>query len=240
MLQVKNLSQSFKVDKRPQKVLADIDFNVAKGEFVCVVGPSGCGKSTLLRLVVGLMPLQSGVVEIAAGVKFAFVFQNFALFPWLKVKENVGFGLKMKGEQPAQIAKTADYYLAEMGLKGVEEKHPKELSGGMKQRVGIARALAIGPDFLVLDEPFSALDAFTVGKLRADLLKIWQKNQLTVLMVSHLIEEAVELADKVVVLSKSPGKVKEVVKVKLPRPRATRSPEFFAYVDRLTGLVEAQ
>lgn len=239
IISVKNISKEFIVEGDQQIILRDINFVALKHEFICIVGPSGCGKSTLLRIMAGLEKSSSGSIEMEAGSKLAMVFQNFALFPWLNVEENVGFGLRLlDGEAKANSDKVKKY-ISEMGLTGVEEKHPKELSGGMRQRVGIARALAIEPDILFLDEPFSALDTFTSTRLRRELLNIWQEKNLTVVMVSHLIEEAVELADRIIVLSANPGSVQSIEEIELPRPRNIRSEEFFKYVDKIEGMIKA-
>lgn len=232
-IQTVGISQDFEIDGKKQNVLSDINFEVKAGEFVCIVGPSGCGKSTLLRIVAALIKPTLGQVKLVASPKLSMVFQNFALFPWLSVEENVDFGLEMTGVSKSQQDKIVKEQIKAMGLSGVEAKHPKELSGGMKQRVGIARALAISPDILLLDEPFSALDVFTAKKLRADLLSIWKERKLTILMISHLVEEAVELADRVIVMSANPGRVKEIKNINLARPRSLRSESFYHLVDEI-------
>jgi len=239
ILSTKNVDKSFKLDSSKQKVLDDISVDIKPGEFVCFVGPSGCGKSTLLRLISGLMKPDSGGVTMRPKTKLAFVFQNFGLFPWLTVEQNIGFGLKMNGVPKETIDAEVKKQIAQMRLQGFETKHPKELSGGMKQRVGIARALSVKPDILLLDEPFSALDTFTAENLRQDLLNIWQKQQLTVVMVSHLVEEAVELSDKVVIFSAKPGRIKKEIKINLARSRDKRSTQFFNYVDEISALVQS-
>ncbi len=236
LISIQKVNQDFEIDNKKQIVLKDISFEIKKGEFACIVGPSGCGKSTLLRIVAKLIKSTSGSAEISSS-KLAMVFQNFALFPWLTVEENVAFGLTMSGTKSSDAKKIVKDQIAAMGLTGVEDKHPKELSGGMKQRVGIARALAINPEILLLDEPFSALDVFTAKKLRADLLKIWKERNLTVLMVSHLVEEAVELADRIIIMSANPGKIKEIKKVELTRPRNVRSEEFYHHADEIENLI---
>ncbi|MCX6812264.1 MAG: ABC transporter ATP-binding protein [Candidatus Berkelbacteria bacterium] len=233
-----SVGQDFEIDDKKQTVLSGVDFSVSGGEFVCIVGPSGCGKSTLLRILSGIIPPTSGEVKIDNDVRLAMVFQNFALFPWLSVFENVAFGPKMKGLAADEVEKIAKEKIQMMGLFGVEKKHPKELSGGMKQRVGIARALAVNPNVLFLDEPFSALDVFTAKKLRAELLEIWQREKLTVVMISHLIEEAVELSDRICVMSANPGRISHVAPNDLPRPRNKRSAEFFQLVDKLEAMID--
>lgn len=238
LLSAKNIDKSFQIEGVRQKVIDNVSLDVNMGEFVCLVGPSGCGKSTYLRLISGLMKPDSGTVTTAEGIKLAFVFQNFALFPWLTVKENIAFGLRMQNLPEEKIEKEVADRIKQINLDGFEDKHPKELSGGMKQRVGIARALAVKPNLLILDEPFSALDTQTAQTLRQDLLDIWKKDQLTVLMVSHLIEEAVELADRVLVFEADPGRIKKEVIIGLKRPRDNRSKEFFSYVDKISDLIE--
>lgn len=244
VLKVVNVTKSFPVDDHSLLAVSDVSFEVEKGEFLAIVGPSGCGKSTLLRIIAGLEKQTSGEVDfegervVAGDMKSAFIFQHFALFPWMNVRENIAFGLKMRGDSKADIKRLVDEQIREVDLEGFDKKHPKELSGGMKQRVGIARALAVSPKLLLMDEPFSALDAFTAEALRLDLLQIWKKHRMTVVMVTHLVEEAVELADRVIVFTPRPGKVEEIVSVDIERPRNKRSQEFYDLVDRLTEMVK--
>ena len=237
LIKIDGICKDFFLDDKKQSVLDNISFEVKKGDFVCLVGPSGCGKSTLLRIIAGLIKPSSGSIMMPSNIKLSMVFQNFALFPWLTVRENISFGLHVRGDDKKLIDSTADRLIDEIGLSGFDDKHIKELSGGMKQRVGIARALAMEPDVLLLDEPFSALDVFTANKLRDDLLKIWKKNSLTIIMVSHLIEEAIQLADKIIVLSANPGKVKAVKEIDLSRPRNPRADNFYTYVDDLQSMI---
>lgn len=208
------------------KALERISFEVADGEFFAIVGPSGCGKSTLLRIIAGLEEKSEGTVESPGNL--AMVFQAGALFPWQTALENAAFGLRMRGVKDA--SKVGTEKLEEVGLQGLEARHPRELSGGQRQRVGIARALAVDPTGLLLDEPFSALDAVTTRALHEDLLKIWQSSQKTVVLVSHSIEEAVELADRVAVMRD--GKLIKVVEVSLPRPRE-RGDKLFQIVSEI-------
>lgn len=223
--------------KRTPHAFKDISFSIADGEFVSIVGPSGCGKSTLLRSVLGLQKGATG--SITRGYKkAAMVFQGSAVFPWLTVYENIAFGLEMEGKPKETIRKIVEEKIREVGLKGHEDKYPKELSGGMKQRVGVARALAVSPDFLVMDEPFSSIDYFTAKKLKDDLLVLFKKYDMAVLFVTHLIAEAIELSDRIIVLSKRPGMIKEDVAITLPRPRDPRSVEFFTLLDKITGLID--
>lgn len=246
ILEIKNLSHSFsEEDNNPSvnrvgkklDVLRDINFEVERGEFLSIVGPSGGGKSTLLRILAGFIQPSRGTVE-KDFKKLAMIFQNFAIFPWLTVTENIEFGLKMNGVTPKERLQIVQEKIKEVGLVGFEHKYPKELSGGMRQRVGIARALALKPDVLLMDEPFSSLDTFTAEKLRQELMGIWLKYKMTVVMVTHLVEEAVELSDRIVVLSSLPGSVKLEVAVNLQRPRNKRSTEFFHLVDKITEQIE--
>ncbi len=219
------------------EVLKGITLDVHAGEFVSIIGPSGCGKSTFLKLLTGLIPHKHGSIASSAG-KISMVFQNFALFPWLTVKENIEFGLKMSGMAPLQREGIVKEKIAEVELVGFEHKYPSELSGGMRQRVGIARALAVNPDLLFMDEPFSSLDAITAERLRSVLVNILKKYKMTVVMVTHLVEEAVEMSDRIVVFSQRPAIVKAEIEVKLARPRDKRSQEYFALVDRIQAQID--
>lgn len=237
IIKLTNIRKSFVEHGQAVPVLADISFDINRGEFLCLVGPSGCGKSTFLRVLAGLDKSFEGKIDRQPDIKIGLVFQNFALFSWLTVEENIGFGLRMSGQSNSEIKKRVLTEMKTVGLEGFADKHPKELSGGMKQRVGLARALVVEPDILFMDEPFSALDAFTAKTLRADLLHIWQDRQMTVVMVTHLVEEAAELADRVIVFSPRPGSVKEVLENPLDRPRNRRSQPFYDLSDRLESLV---
>jgi NitT/TauT family transport system ATP-binding protein len=179
----------------------------------------------------------SGLLELGSS-KIAMVFQNFAIFPWLTAYENIEFGLKMKGINVRERKKIVHEKIKEVGLSGFENKYPKELSGGMRQRVGIARALAVNPEILLVDEPFSSLDAFTAEKLRKDLLAIWLQYKMTVVMVTHLVEEAVQLSDRVLVLSPRPAGIKLELAIPLKYPRDKRSQEFYALVDKIVAEIE--
>lgn len=227
-----------KFDKH--SILRDVSFEVNEGEFVCFIGPSGCGKSTMLRILLGLEKADSGeAIYSKKKSKKALVFQNFALFPWLTVEENIGFGLKMNGTPVGRTRESVRRMVGDFELKGSEKLHPKELSGGMKQRVGLGRAMVIEPNILFLDEPFSAVDALTARDLRKILLCEWQKRGMTVVMVTHLIEEAAELADRIYVLGNDPDKpsIKSTIENKLKRPRNLRSAEFFKLVDELDSKI---
>jgi NitT/TauT family transport system ATP-binding protein len=247
LLELNRVCRSFTHAKGNLRVLEDVSFPVDEGELVAIVGPSGCGKSTMLRIINGLIPASSGQVLYngrqvdGINLECALVFQSFALMPWLSVKANIELGLEARGLPPAQREKRASIYIDKVGLDGFEEAYPRELSGGMKQRVGLARALAVEPRVLLMDEPFSALDALTAITLREELLDIWQARDMpvhTILIVTHIIEEAVELADRIIVLSTSPGRVVADLKVGLPRPRDRRKEEFNALTDKVFSLIE--
>jgi NitT/TauT family transport system ATP-binding protein len=210
------------------KALDDLSFEVEKGQFFCLVGPSGCGKSTVLKIIAGLDKESSGQVVKPADV--SMVFQNAALLPWLTVFDNVAFGLT--GKRDARFIKTETLKYIEMtGLKDFEYKFPHELSGGQRQRVGIARALAVDPDVLLLDEPFSALDTATTEELHKDLLKIWEATRKTIVMVSHSIEEAVTLADKIMLMKT--GRCEEIFTITIPRPRREQEALFMQDVQTI-------
>ena len=236
---IRNVSISFPGKRTGDQidVLENISAEVAHGEFVCIVGPSGCGKSTLLNIVAGFIETTSGEVLVEGepvrgpNSRRIFVFQENGVFPWLNVRENVGFGLRQsaKKERDVIIAR----YIDMVGLAGFDNAYPHELSGGMRQRVEIARALAANPDIIYMDEPFGALDFLTRLKMRADLVRIWQSEKKTILFVTHDIEEAVQLADRVLVMSPRPGRIIEMVDVDLPRPRHLDSSGYLEKRDRI-------
>jgi len=238
-----------RLDKRfdALEALRAIDISVAPGEFISVVGPSGCGKTTFLRIVAGLESATAGQVLIdgrpvtGPGSNRGFVFQNDNLLPWRTVLGNAMIGPEVAGRAgPAEKRRTLDL-LRLVGLEGFEDYHPRQLSGGMRQRVNLARALAIDPDILLMDEPFSALDAQTREIMQTELLRIWEQGRKTVLFVTHQIDEAVFLSDRVLVFARRPGRLQESVDVTLPRPRALamkRTPEFVRYVDHIWRLIE--
>ncbi len=211
--------------------LKGVTFAVQDGEFVCLIGPSGCGKSTVLRIIAGLERPTKGALEAPSEV--SMVFQSGALLPWLTVEENAAFGLTAKGKDKKEAGREVRPFLTMLGLAELAGKYPHELSGGQRQRVGIARALAVKPKVLLLDEPFSALDPKTTHELHQDLLKIWREQKLTILMVSHLIEEAVSLADRVLLMKD--GKVEESFEVHLPYPRRENGLAFHELVQKVRG-----
>ncbi len=229
------------------EALRAIHLAVAPGEFISLVGPSGCGKTTFLRIIAGLEPASSGQVLIDGkpvtrpGGDRGFVFQNDNLLPWRTVLGNALIGPEVAGRAgPAERRRTLDL-LKLVGLEGFEGYHPRQLSGGMRQRVNLARALAIDPEILLMDEPFSALDAQTREIMQTELMRIWEQGRKTVLFVTHQIDEAVFLSDRVLVFARRPGRLQESVDVTLPRPRALtikRTPEFTRYVDHIWRLIE--
>jgi len=246
IIRVDHVDKSFPTRHGSIAIMQEITFDVKDSDFLAIVGPSGCGKSTLLRLIQGLDHPTAGTIwfrdkkvdTVASGM--AMVFQNFALFPWLTVSQNVGFGLEALGWDPERIASQVERYVEVTGLDGFEEAYPREISGGMRQRVGLARALAVEPTVLLMDEPFSALDAQTAEGLREEVLQLWRDPNLppeAVVLVTHNIEEAIQLADRVVVLSRRPGHVLSEVGVDLPRPRDRKSTAFYELTDRVYSLI---
>ena len=199
--------------------LNGINMDILDNEFVCVVGPSGCGKSTLLNIIAGLMEPTSGKKVQGTGVERGVVFQQYALFPWLTVKKNVEFGLRLKNLPEDEIEEIAMKYIRMVDLEKFTNAYPKELSGGMKQRVAIARAYAVNPEVLLMDEPFGALDAQTRTQLQSELLKTWQEERKTCFFITHDVEEAIILAQRVVIMSARPGRIKEIVEIDIPYPR---------------------
>jgi NitT/TauT family transport system ATP-binding protein len=227
---------------KPLRVLQDVNLTVSSGEVVALLGPSGCGKSTILRILAGLIRPTGGevlyhggpLVGINPGV--AIVFQTFALYPWLTVADNVRVVLRAAGLTPAQVEERTERAIAMIGLTGFEDVYPRELSGGMKQRVGMARALAVDPELLFMDEPFSHVDALTSESLRSEVIDLWlgRKQRLSsILLVSHDVKEVVYMADRIVLLAARPGRVRTVIDNKLPRPRDPRSADFLALADQL-------
>ena len=242
-IQLRGVRKVFTTGGREVVALDGIDLDVAAGELVCLLGPSGCGKSTLLNAVAGFSPPTSGTIVANGrpvtdtGPDRAMVFQEYALFPWMTVERNVAFGLEMKGTPRAQIRERVDQLLRQLNLREFKDRFPKDLSGGMRQRVAIARVLAIDPPMLLMDEPFGALDALTRRTLQDELLRIWAALKKTIVFVTHGIEESIYLADRVVVMTYRPGTVKRIVPITLPRPRDTAAPEFNALKREISQLV---
>jgi ABC-type nitrate/sulfonate/bicarbonate transport system ATPase subunit len=234
-LAIRDLRMVFRTDSGDVRVLEDIDLDVREGEFVCILGPSGCGKSTLLNVVAGFLEPTAGTVRIdgeevrGPDPRRIFVFQERGVFPWLTAAGNIGFGL---GRLPrAERERRVAHYVGLVGLAGFENAYPHELSGGMKQRVEVARALAVDPDVLYLDEPFGALDSITRLVMRGELLRIWQAERKTILFVTHDIEESVQLADRVVVMSSRPARIRRIVPIDLPHPRDLSSRRYLELRD---------
>jgi len=242
-VRIENVSKQYDSKQGTVQALGGIDFTVERGEFVCIVGPLGCGKTTLFRILAGLEPATGGEVLLNGSTvtepnaDMGIVFQEYHLFPWQTVEENVAFGLE-KADTPADEKQRRVQHLIDLvGLEGFEDSYPKALSGGMKQRVALARALAIDPSLLLMDEPFGAVDAQTREMLQDELIEIWQETSKTVLFVTHDVEEAVKLADRVVVMGKNPGSIREIVEVDIDRPRSRTDPEFGTYYERVRSLI---
>lgn len=237
-----NISKTFQEKgEKPLLALKNISIEIRMGEFFTFLGPSGSGKSTLLRIMSGLEKFFEGELELSPEIArsdISFVFQQFALLPWLTVAENIKLGLTARHAplkiQKDQVAKQLKLF----GLEKFSQSFPRELSGGMKQRVGLARALATGPKIIFMDEPFSELDSFTAEELRKELLKVWRAKEATIVMVSHNIEEVLELADRIAVLTPIPGHVEKIINNPLPRPRNKRTPEFYRIYDELYKIIK--
>jgi NitT/TauT family transport system ATP-binding protein len=234
-LQVENVGMIFDRDGQQTNVLEDISLEVGEGEFVCLLGPSGCGKSTLLNIMAGFLSPTRGDVKVGGEIvhgpdpRRIFVFQERGVFPWLTVEGNIGFGIAglPRKEREQRIA----HYVQMVGLEGFEKSYPSDLSGGMKQRLEVARALAVNPDMLLLDEPFGALDSITRLTMRRELLRIWEAERKTIIFVTHDIDEAVQLADRVVVMSARPAIIQQIVTIDIPHPRDISSPRYLELRD---------
>jgi NitT/TauT family transport system ATP-binding protein len=249
MIQIDHVSQTFQTSGRQSHLaISDISLTIEDGAFVSILGPSGCGKSTLLYIVGGFVNPTQGVAKVKGaaitgpGPDRGPVFQEFALFPWKNVLGNVMYGLRQQGVPRAEAEAQSRRLIEMVGLKGFENFYPKELSGGMKQRVAIARTLAYKPAVLLMDEPFGALDAHTRTRLQNDLLNIWERDRKTVLFVTHSVDEAVFLSDRVVVMTRAPGRIKEIVEIDLPRPRRRAEllldPRYQKYVVDIERLID--
>ena len=223
--------------------LKDIDLDIPSGQFVCLLGPSGCGKSTLLNAIAGFQPPTAGSLTMdghpitGPGPDRGMVFQEYALFPWMNIEKNIAFGLEIKGTPKAEITRIVDGLMEKLRLSEFRHRYPKDLSGGMRQRVAIARVLALDPPILLMDEPFGALDSLTRRTLQDELLRIWDEFRKTVIFVTHSIEEAIYLADRIVVMTYRPGTVKRDISVNLPRPRDPAAPGFNELKRELARLV---
>ncbi len=241
---IRDLGKAFpKDDGTVTQALADVNLDIRDQEFICMVGPSGCGKTTLLRIIAGLETPTAGEVTVDGNAvigpdpKRGMVFQEYSLFPWRRVIDNVAFGLEMKGVGKEERRKTADHYIDMVGLSQFRNAYPFELSGGMRQRVAIARALANDPDVLLMDEPFGALDAQTRNRMQRELLSLWAETKQTIVFVTHSVDEAVYLADRIVVLSQRPGTVREIISIPWSRPRDRTSAEFAEVRRRVLDMI---
>jgi ABC-type nitrate/sulfonate/bicarbonate transport system ATPase subunit len=250
-IRVESLTVAYERPKVVGKLIAvsNANLDIARGTFVTIVGPSGCGKSSLLLSIAGLVPLAGGCVLVngkpvsGPGRDRAVVFQDFALMPWRTVLDNVRFGLELHRWSGEDLTVRASRYVELVGLKGFEHYHPHQLSGGMRQRVGIARALAVDPEILLLDEPFGSLDAQTRDEMGSELLNIWEQNKKTAVFVTHDIDEAVFLADQIVVMAKDPGRITEIINVDLPRPRTIETMDselFIEYRRRIRACLKGE
>ena len=232
ILDIKGVGKTYTLGDTSIEALRDANLTVRKGEFVCLIGASGCGKSTLLRIVAGFEKPTTGDALMwdkpidGPAPDRGMVFQDYGLFPWLTVRENIGFGPKSRNRPKSEVTETVERFVNLIGLTRFADAHPHQLSGGMKQRVAIARVLANDAEVVLMDEPFGALDAMTRERLQDELLELWQRTGLTVLFVTHSIEEAIFLADRVVVMEPGPGRIASEHRIELPRPRDVSSPEF--------------
>ncbi|MEZ5765092.1 MAG: ABC transporter ATP-binding protein [Xanthobacteraceae bacterium] len=249
LIEVRNMGVVFGENENQVVAVKDVDLDVQPGEFVSLIGPSGCGKSTLLSIVAGFMKPSSGEARLdnvpitKPGAERGVVFQQYSLFPWLTVRKNVEFGLKMAGADADRRNITARELLDLAGLLAFENHYPDQLSGGMKQRIGIVRALATSPQVLLMDEPFGALDTQTRVVMQEILTNIWQQFRISVLFITHDIEESIFLSDRIYVMTARPGRIKAEIKVPLPRPRTadmTDTPEFMQLVQELKGLIREE
>ncbi len=243
VLSLKNVNKTYiRRGEGALKVLEDISLEIKENEIFIFLGPSGCGKSTLLRIMAELDKSYEGEILYSPAVNpktdINFVFQEFALLPWLTVAENVEIGLIARGMKPWERHELVLRELQTLGLEKFANSHPKALSGGMKQRVGIARALITNPKVLFMDEAFSELDSFTAEELRKEILNIWKERNFTIIMVTHIIEEALELADRIAVLAPRPGKIEAVIENDLPRPREKRTQSFYDLEDKIYKLIK--
>ena len=239
LLEIKGVYKQFFADGKEMEALHDINLSIRENEFVCFIGPSGCGKTTLLRIVAGLEDPTSGTITLdgipikGPSPERGMVFQEYSLFPWRTVLDNIVFGLELKKVPLDEQKRLGRQYLKMVGLESFETRYPHELSGGMKQRVAIARALVNNPRAILMDEPFGALDAQTRNTMQSELLRIWEEEKKTVIFVTHSVDEAIYLADTIVIMSARPGRIKDVIEIPIPRPRSRTSPEVNQIRDRI-------
>ena len=247
-LQARDVRMEYVDQATGERLLAvdRVDVDIEEGQFVSIVGPSGCGKSTFLKIVNGLFPATEGAIDIARseeGVAHAMVFQDSSLFPWYTIIDNVAYGLVCKGVPKKEAQARAKPFIDLVSLTGFEKKFPYQLSGGMQQRANLARALTVDPEILLMDEPFAALDAQTRELMQAELLRIWSEANKTVLFITHQIDEAIYLSDRVLVMSARPGRILADIAIDLPRPRELeikRTPRFIEYADQIWGMISIQ
>ena len=244
-VRIANVGKAFpKEDGTVTQALEGVNLDIGDTEFICLVGPSGCGKTTLLRIIAGLETATTGSVTVDGRAvtgpdpKRGMVFQEYSLFPWRRVIDNVAFGLEMKGVPREERRRTADHYLDMVGLSQFRDAYPFELSGGMRQRVAIARALANDPDVLLMDEPFGALDAQTRNRMQKELLFLWEQTKKTIVFVTHSVDEAVYLSDRIIVLAPRPGSVQEIIAIPWSRPRDRTSAEFAEVRRRVLRMID--
>ncbi|MDE7365501.1 MAG: ABC transporter ATP-binding protein [Ruminococcus sp.] len=241
-IEIENAEKTFLQNGREFTAFTNVSLSIEKGEFICLLGPSGCGKSTLLNAMAGFAPVTSGSIKIDGkevkepSVKNVTIFQNYGLLPWRTVQKNVELGLESKKLSKEERHQIADKYIELVGLSEFKKSHPRQLSGGMQQRVSIARALAVNPDIIFMDEPFGALDAITRMKLQDDILTISRQEKKTIIMVTHDIEEAVFLADRIIIMTPNPGQIKSVVTVPLKGHRERTASDFLQVRDKIFDL----
>ncbi|RPF49004.1 NitT/TauT family transport system ATP-binding protein [Hydrogenoanaerobacterium saccharovorans] len=244
-VEIRDVKKIYQSSRGDVVALNGFNLDITENEFICVVGPSGCGKSTILNILAGLDTASSGTIYVdgepiqGPSPERGVVFQQYALFPWLTVKKNVEFGLKLKGLSKQEISETADHYIKMVGLEDFKNSYPKELSGGMKQRVAIARAYAMKPKLLLMDEPFGALDAQTRTQLQSELLKTWEDERKTCFFITHDVDEAVILAQRVIIMSARPGRIKNIIDIDIPYPRTQETKLDPRYIE-LKNLIWSQ
>jgi len=244
-IKIENVEKTFKSQEGFEvRAIEKVDMDIDRNEFICIVGPSGCGKSTLLRIIAGLEGTSAGEVHYCdkkitgPSREIGMVFQNYSLLPWRTVIDNIGLGLEFAGKPKEEREAISRHFIDMIGMTEFEKAFPYELSGGMQQRVAIARALANDPDVLLMDEPFGALDAYTRILLQRELLKIWERNKKTILFVTHSVDEAVYLSDRIVVMTSKPGKIKEIIDVDIERPRDRANPKYGELTAKLLNMLE--